>query len=91
MRTVTVDAKANGRFAYRETERQARKTCSAVPRSLLAAAFRSVSSDRKAYRGRPLTDNDIALLYAEDVRIRPVPLQRAAYDGCLDGLRQPRR
>ena len=58
-----------------------------MPRRVLAESFGRVSGDRDSLRGRRLTDNDIALLYAEDVGITPVALQRAAYEGCLAGLR----
>jgi hypothetical protein len=92
VRTVTVrdreTAKRVERFAYREVERQARKTCAAVPPEVLMDSFESVSADRGAAGRRPLNANDIALMYAEDVRISPVPLQRAAYDGCIAGLKR---
>ena len=90
-RTVTVGDGASderiSRFAMAETRRQARKTCAVVPRGVLADSFGRASGDRDSLRGRRLTDNDIALLYAEDIRINPLPLQRAAYEGCLEGLR----
>jgi hypothetical protein len=79
------------RFAHGEVERQSRKTCAVVPRDVLAASFSRVSGDRSAYAGLDLSDNDIGLLYAETVKIRPIALQRAAYEGCLQGLRRQRR
>ena len=86
MRTVTVpDRQAverNERFAYAEMERQARRTCARVPREELVSAFDGPPGE--------LSDNDIALLYAETVKINPIPLQRAAYDGCIDGLKRQR-
>src|SRR5687768_13814067 len=89
VRTVTVnDSQARNRYAYTEVERQATKTCALVPRDVLVESCRRVSADRASYRGRRLTRNDIALLYAEDVGMNPLPLQRAAYDGCIEGLKR---
>ena len=92
MRTVTVReddaAQRIERFAYRETKQQARRTCGAVPREVLARSFDAVSKDQRADTRREFTDNDIALLYVETIDISPVPLQRAAYDGCLAGLKR---
>lgn len=79
------------RFAYAEVERLARRTCAAIPRGVLARSLDAVSSDRDIPRERPFSDNDIALLYAEDVRIQRIRLQQAAYDGCSAGLRDQRR
>ena len=94
VRTVTVrdgdSTERLERFAYAEMKRQSRKTCAVVPRNVLIASFRRVSGDRESYLGRRLTDNDIGLMYAEDVKISPIPLQRAAYDGCLEGLKRGR-
>ena len=91
VRTVTVEGESRDRVAYTEVERQARKTCSVVPRDVLVDSFRRVSDDRRSYLGRRLTANDVALLYAEDVGMNPLPLQRAAYDGCLAGLKRQGR
>jgi hypothetical protein len=96
VRTVTVrdgaTTKPLERFAYAEMKAQARKTCAVVPRDVLIASFRRVSGDRESYLGRRrLTDNDIGLMYVEDVKISPIPMQRAAYDGCLEGLADARR
>ena len=38
--------------------------------------------------GDPTDDNYIALGYAAKVGISPIPLQRAAYEGCMRGLRK---
>ena len=72
------------RFAYRETRAQARKTCENVPRDVLARAFGKGVEFRS---GSPLDNNGIALRYVKDMKISPIPLQRAAYDGCILGLR----
>jgi hypothetical protein len=37
--------------------------------------------------GSPLDNNGIALRYVKDMKISPIPLQRAAYDGRILGLR----
>ena len=78
-----------GRFAYDQTKAQARKTCRFVPRRVLARSFARASRDRP--RAQRYNDASVALLYAEDVGIRPIRLQQAAYDGCLEGLRDARR
>lgn len=78
-------------FAHREMHRQARRTCRSVPRAVLARAVARESSDPRKGDPRTYDDNWIATLYAEDVRIEPVPLQRAAHEGCLAGLRDARR
>ena len=94
VRTVTVDGgdrqERITRFALAETREQARKTCAVVPRDVLARSFARVSDDRPSVEGRRLTANDIALLYVEDIGINPIPLQRAAYDGCMAGQRLAR-
>jgi hypothetical protein len=60
--------------------------CSLVPRDALVRSLAAVSRDRASYLNRRLTPNDVGLLYAETVRISPIPLQRAAYDGCVAGV-----
>jgi hypothetical protein len=79
-------------FAYRQVERQAKKTCRSVPRDVLAEAFAAASDDPGLAGVDPAEadDNYVALWYAEDVGLSPVPLQRAAYDGCMAGLRAHR-
>lgn len=74
------------RFAFQQTERQARRVCASVPRDVLAVVFARRSSG--GVRGDPLRydDNDVALLYVEDIDISPIRLQTAAYNGCLTGL-----
>jgi hypothetical protein len=75
-------------FAFRETEKLARRTCSSVPRSILAAGFLSRSASPPAGRDPSRYDNNYtALLYVADVDINPIRLQTAAYNGCITGLR----
>lgn len=74
-------------FAYRQMEKQSEKTCRIMPRKALARAFGEASGDPvHVQEPASASDNYVALWYAEDVRIRPVRLQQAAYDGCLAGL-----
>ena len=79
------------RFAYRQMKWQSRKTCRIVPRKTLARAFADASDDAPIDKPAALSDSHIALLFAEDVGISPIPLQRAAYDGCIEGLAARRR
>jgi hypothetical protein len=67
-------------FAMRETQKLATRTCRSIPRRALFKAFSTVDD--------PGDDNYIALGYAKRVDISPIPLQRAAYDGCRRGLRR---
>ena len=75
-------------FAYREMRRQSARTCRFVPRKVLARAFARASIDPELAGAPPAeaTDDYLALWYAENVRIHPIRLQQAAYDGCLAGL-----
>ena len=95
VRTITVRegeaTKPLKRFAYAEMKAQARKTCRIVPRDVLVASFAAASRDGEQLTGRALPDNDVALLYAETVKINPIRLQQAAYDGCIEGLEDARR
>ena len=70
------------RFAMQQTRRQAVRTCRVIPRRILIRSF--------SVKG-PNTNNYISLGYARDIDISPIPLQRAAYNGCDKGLRQARR
>jgi hypothetical protein len=75
-------------FAYQQMKQQSEKTCRVVPRKALAQAFAGASGDPGLAGVQPAraSDNYLALWYAEDVRIHPIRLQQAAYDGCLAGL-----
>jgi hypothetical protein len=66
------------RFAMQQTRRQAVRTCRVIPRRILSRSF--------SVKG-PNTNNYISLGYARDIDISPIPLQRAAYNGCDKGLR----
>jgi len=79
-------AEANGRrnraFAMQQTEALAERVCGAVPSSILARSLGGADF--------PKTDtspNAIGLGYARDVDISPIPLQRAAAEGCRAGVR----
>ncbi len=76
-------------FAYRETQALSRRICSAIPRDILARSLARVGDRSLGGPGDPagFDDNSIALLYVEDVSIKPIPLQRAAYEGCIAGLK----
>ena len=59
----------------------------------MARAFGGISDDSNLGGSRSpaqWTDNYVALAYAEDVKISPIRLQQAAYDGCRAGLRAQR-
>ena len=71
------------REAMTETAELARRVCSRVPPRVLA---RALGGD--AFSRTDTTPNAIALGYARDVDISPLPLQRAAYDGCTRGVRR---
>lgn len=96
-RTTTVADPSGGgaglkAFAFEEMKKQARRTCAAVPRDILATGLLDRSdappagNDPSSYN-----DNNLALLYVEDIRISPIRLQTAAYDGCRVGLRDQAR
>lgn len=68
-------------FAMRETEALAKRVCGSVPPSILA---RSLGGD--SFPKTDTSPNAIALGYARDVDISPIPLQRAAADGCRAGV-----
>ena len=71
----------NRAFAMRETEALAKRVCRSVPPSVLARWLGGTDF--------PKTDtspNAIALGYARDVDISPIPLQRAAAEGCEAGV-----
>ncbi|HYH57904.1 MAG TPA: hypothetical protein VD790_01615 [Thermoleophilaceae bacterium] len=90
LRTITVrtdTARKEARFSYEQMQMQSRKTCAAVPRDVLSESFRAASEDGLGHApGAEMSDNDVALLYAESLASEPIPLQQAAYDGCLAGL-----
>jgi hypothetical protein len=67
--------------AMAETEKLARRVCGSLPPRDLERAFGRDDPN-------PPTPNYVALGYARDVDISPIPLQRAAYDGCLAGLQR---
>ena len=52
----------------------------------LVAALLAILSRSFSVKG-PNTNNYISLGYARDIDISPIPLQRAAYNGCDKGLR----
>jgi hypothetical protein len=70
------------RFAMTETRRLARRICRHVPPRTLSHFLGDAGSP-----GHSSEPNYVALGLARDVRIRPIPLQRAAYDGCAHGVR----
>lgn len=70
-------------FAMREMRQLARRTCSAVPAQVLA---KSLSDSNRAKSDT--TPNGIALGYVRDIDISPIPLQRAAYNGCESGVKR---
>ena len=67
-------------FAMAEMRRLSSRTCRLVPRRVLFETFSTVND--------PADNNYIALGYAAKVDISPIPLQRAAYNGCARGLRK---
>lgn len=79
-------------LAFREMREQSERTCYAVPRAVLARAFLRLSDapafgrDPVAYVRGPTADNNLGLLYAEDIDMNPIRLQSAAYMGCIVGL-----
>jgi hypothetical protein len=58
----------------------AERTCGSFSRAELQAGF------APGFSGGRLDANGIALKYVKEVDINPVPLQTAAYNGCLAGL-----
>lgn len=75
-------------FAYSQMEKQSRKTCRVVPRRVLAQGFARAGDPNLGGSKDPAgwSDHYVALSYAEDVKISPIRLQQAAYDGCMTGL-----
>jgi hypothetical protein len=67
-------------FAMREMHKLAFRTCRLIPRRVLFKTFSTVDD--------PSDNNYTALGYAKRVDISPIPLQRAAYNGCSRGLRE---
>jgi hypothetical protein len=87
--TVTEQEPKTGGFSYKQVEALSERTCGAVPRVVLARSLARESSDPGVGgTGDPaqFDDNAVALLYVEDIAIRPIALQTAAYDGCMAGL-----
>ena len=78
--TTTADS-SGGRarlkaFAFKETRKQARRTCAAVPREALAAGFLARSEAPPAGRDPArYDDNFLALLHVEHIRLNPIRLQ----------------
>lgn len=71
----------NRAFAMRQTEALAKRVCRSVPPSILARSLGRANT----FKG-DTSPNAIALGYARDVDIRPIPLQAAAYTGCEAGV-----
>jgi hypothetical protein len=67
-------------FSMREMRELAVRTCRLIPRRVLFQTFSTVDD--------PSDNNYIALGFAKRIDISPIPLQRAAYDGCTRGLRK---
>ena len=65
-----------------ETRRLARRICRHVPPRTLSRFLGDAG-----FPGHSSEPNYVALGLARDVRIRPIPLQLAAYDGCAHGVR----
>jgi len=90
--TRAADAGSSSRlksFAYRQMKQLSRKTCRVVPREVLSRSFGRASDDPLlggSSDPAEWTDNYVALAFAEDVKIHPIRLQQAAYDGCMAGL-----
>jgi hypothetical protein len=68
-------------FAFSETKKQARGTCTSVPREVLATTFAERSDFRTAENLRRYDDNAIALLCVEDIDLNPIRLQSTTYKG----------
>jgi predicted small lipoprotein YifL len=69
-------------FAMSETRRLARRLCKQVPPRTLSRYLGDAGVP-----GHSTDPNYVALGLARDIRISPIPLQRAAYDGCGHGVR----
>lgn len=70
------------RKAMRETEDLAKRVCAHVPPHVLARSLGGAD-----FSTTDTSPNAIALGYARDVDISPIPLQRAAAEGCAAGVR----
>jgi hypothetical protein len=70
-------------FAMVEAQHLARRICRHVPPRILSRALGDAGSP-----GHSVDPNFVALGLARDVRIRPISLQRAVYDGCVRGAKR---
>ncbi len=73
-------------FSMDEMHDLGRRVCRRIPARVLARKLGDAGSD-----GISTEPNDVALGFVSKIDISPIPLQRAAYNGCVRGVKRQQR